>query len=111
MKREIVNPGTKYYIISAKHTNAKDEFITLWRPDNAGYCYAKEHAGVYNGYEKGYHDTDIVVEADKLEPLFIKVEDMGVHRLPNHNSVWKQLGYKLHKGKLQPLTHIPSKTA
>lgn len=46
-----------YYIISLKHTGKNDRFITLWRPDNAGYCWFKENAGLYDGYEKGYHDS------------------------------------------------------
>ncbi len=107
--RERINQGTNYYIISGKHTNPNDEFITLWRPDDAGYCYAKEHAGIYDGYEKGYHDTDIVVEASKLEPLFIKTENY--HMLPNHNSVWKQLGYMLKRGKLHPLKNVKESKA
>ncbi len=35
--------------------------MTLWRPDNAGYCYSKEHAGLYKEIQEGYHDDDNVL--------------------------------------------------
>lgn len=99
--KKIVNPETKYYIISTKHTGPNDEFITLWRPDNAGYCYAKEHAGIYEGYKSGYHDvSDIPVKVEVLGPLFEYLPGYRIHRLRNDNSVWSQLGYKLVKGEL-----------
>ncbi len=61
----------------------------------------KEHAGVYEGYEDGYHNNgNIPVKIETLDNLFIYISEMGVRRLPNHNSVWKQIGYKLVKGEL-----------
>lgn len=38
----------KYYIVSIKHTHKADQYISLWRPDNAGYCYSLEWAGKYD---------------------------------------------------------------
>lgn len=38
----------KYYIVSVKHTRKTDPYITFWRPDNAGYCYALSWAGQYD---------------------------------------------------------------
>jgi hypothetical protein len=29
-----------YYIISLKHTQKHDKYITLWRPENCGYCHS-----------------------------------------------------------------------
>lgn len=47
-----------YYVISLKHTNNKDKYITLWRPDNKGYCWPAQWAGVYTEYIRGYHHSD-----------------------------------------------------
>jgi len=44
-----------YYILSLKHSNAKDKFLTLWRDRNSGYCYSIDQAGVYPEYKEGYH--------------------------------------------------------
>ena len=45
-----------YYIISLKHTHKEDKHITLWRPDNSGYCYAQDQAGQYAEIIEGYHN-------------------------------------------------------
>ena len=39
---------SKYYIVSVKHTQSDDPYITLWNPNNAGYCYRTEAAGQYD---------------------------------------------------------------
>jgi hypothetical protein len=57
-EKQIINPGTEYYVVSLKHTGKKDKFITLWRPDNKGYCWPISIAGTYNGFEFGYHLSD-----------------------------------------------------
>lgn len=69
----------KYYIISLKHTREDEQYLTLWRPDNGGYCYFREYAGVYDGYEKGYHDSDnnIPVLEKVLDEMFVEVEYRG----------------------------------
>jgi hypothetical protein len=48
----------KYYIVSLKHTSKKDKYLTLWRPDNKGYCWPMSLAGVYEDYEPGYHNDE-----------------------------------------------------
>lgn len=81
MKEKIIkNPDQEYYVVSLKHTNKKDKYMTLWRPNNAGYCWPLELAGVYNGYEPGYHHHDgenIAVRVSHMPKKFITVDDQG----------------------------------
>lgn len=53
----IIDPTTEYYVISLAHTHRKDKYITLWRPDNKGYCWPLPLAGTYLGYQHGYHNN------------------------------------------------------
>ena len=89
---------SKYYIICLKHTRKKDSFFTLWRPNNAGYCWFKDHAGVYDGYEKGYHDScnNVPVLKEVLDKLFIDIEYEGkmVKAVLNNPENRKKLGIK-----------------
>lgn len=57
MEKVIISPEKEFLILSLKHTNKKDKYITLWRPDNKGYCWMIDAAGRYKGYQKGYHDS------------------------------------------------------
>ena len=38
----------RFYIFSAKHTKAGDEFLMWWRPKSAGYTWNLDAAGVYD---------------------------------------------------------------
>lgn len=40
-----LNP--RCYIFSIKHTPERDKFVTFWGPNNAGYAYTLERAGIY----------------------------------------------------------------
>lgn len=92
------------YIISLKHTNKGDQFITLWRPNDAGYCWFKEDAGKYAKPKKDYHDSDdsIPITFEDAEKLFILITYDGElkHCIPNCSAVWKQLCVKMVKGNL-----------
>lgn len=92
---------SKYYIICLKHTNKKDAYLTLWRPNNGGYCWFKDNAGVYDGYEKGYHDScnSIPVLKEKLDNLFTDVEYDGkkVKAVLNNPENRKKLGIRITK--------------
>lgn len=88
-----------YYIISLAHTFKQDKFITLWRPNNAGYCYSKESAGLYEVPEKGYHDSDsnmpiVDSEAEKLFQL-LPYDREEKYMIPNIKSVWDKLNVKM----------------
>lgn len=47
-----------FYIISLKHTAKGDEFLTLWRANNQGYCNAIQAAGRYEKPVPDYHDNE-----------------------------------------------------
>lgn len=98
-----------YHVISLTHTNKRDKYITLWRPNNAGYCYSKEMAGSYETPQKGYHDSDDnmpILETD-AEKLFIFAQyDKGgdyLHLIPNCQAVWNVLNVKMTKNGLKRL--------
>ena len=84
-----------YYVISLKHTHRHDKYITLWRPDNRGYCYSKENAGFYPIPEKGYHDNDdnMPISVEVAEGLFEKLPYDGEIKfmIPNIRATWKKL--------------------
>lgn len=37
-----------YYVVSIKHTMRDHLYITIWRPDDRGYCWALSRAGRYD---------------------------------------------------------------
>jgi len=92
------------YVISLKHTNKTDPFLTLWRPDNKGYCQSLNSAGVYENPEKGYHDSDdsIPVQQEILDRMGSTVEIDGELKtfVPNNRYTLSELGLKFVKGNL-----------
>jgi len=98
-----------YYIISLTHTLKGEQWITLWRDKNAGYCYTKEEAGLYEKPEPGYHDSDInmPISEDDANKLFVKTPNdiygAFVFLIPNCKRVWNILGVKITKKGLQKL--------
>lgn len=84
-----------YYIISLKHTWKRDKWITLWRPDDAGYTYYKESAGQYENPKKGYHDSDsaVPVKIEIADKLFKEDPDRrGQFAIRNTKANYKRLG-------------------
>lgn len=79
MKKELTNPEIDYFIVSLSHTEKTDKYFTLWRPDNAGYCYPLELAGLYKGYDDGYHKNseNIPVPVVALPKKFLIRDDGG----------------------------------
>ena len=98
-----------YLIISFVHTKKSDPYITLWRPNNAGYCFSKEMAGLYEKPEKGYHDSEngMSISEEDASNLFIFAPyDKGgekKHLIPNCQAVWNQLNLKMTKNGLKKL--------
>lgn len=88
----------QYYVVSLSHTNKKDNYVTIWRPDNAGYCWSREQAGVYDSFQPGYHDseTNIAVEKSTLDKYFLPVvyDGKNKHMIPNCQLVWDALGVR-----------------
>lgn len=94
----------EYYIISLKHTAKTDRYLTLWRPDNAGYCLSKEMAGIYTELKYGYHDSEgqLPIEKEVLEKLMINITIDGFdrHAVPNCVAVWDVLRVKFIRNDL-----------
>lgn len=93
------------YIVSLTHTMRHEKYITLWRPNNSGYCYSKEMAGFYENPEKGYHDNDgnKPISEDEAKELFQDLPYDGVMKMmiPNNKETWEKLGVKMTKNGLQ----------
>jgi len=89
------------YIISLMHSHRKDQFITLWRPDDAGYCYDFKNAGIYPEPKKGYHDSDINMPIAIEDASKLAIDYHDSKRILNVKYVWDQLGVKMTKHGLQ----------
>jgi hypothetical protein len=90
----------QYIVISLKHTLRRHKAITLWRPDDKGYCWLLPSAGIYDKQRifdhLGYYNTgyDIAVPVDLVRELSSNVEyDTKEHGvcLPNNATTWKRL--------------------
>lgn len=73
----------KQYIISLKRTKKEEPYITLWRPNDRGYCWFKDLAGVYTEIEEGYHHSEdsIPISEEIADQLFVEVTDGDTKRL------------------------------
>lgn len=64
---------SEFYIVSLKHTRRKDRYVTLWKPDDRGYCFRTSNAGRYaEGNVRahlGYYNsgTSIAVPCDVID--------------------------------------------
>lgn len=95
----------KYYIISLKHTNKTDSYLTLWRADNSGYCISRELAGIYTEIQDGYHNSEgqLVIECEQLDKLMILVtneDKKEFNAVPNCMAIHRILGVKYKKHEL-----------
>jgi len=93
-----------FYVISLTHTMRHEKYITLWRPDNKGYCYSKENAGLYETPKKDYHDScdNMPISEEDAEKLFKKLPYDNVEKdmIPNNKETWKILNAKMTKNGL-----------
>ena len=91
----------QYIVISLKHTHRRHKAITLWRPDDKGYCWPLERAGRYaeSGVLEhlGYYNSgcsNIAVPYELVKRLAVDTEydtkEFGIC-LPNNAKTWKQL--------------------
>lgn len=91
----------EYIVISLKHTFRRHKAITLWRPDDRGYCWTLSRAGRYAESQVldhlGYYNTgydDIAVPLELVEKLASEVEydhkEFGLC-LPNNAETWRRL--------------------
>lgn len=99
-----------YYIISLQHTHRTDKYITLWRPDNKGYCYSKESAGIYETPKENYHDSpsNVPIKVEDAENLFLLLPYEGEQKfmIPNIKLVWDKLGFKMTKNGLSKIKPV-----
>lgn len=92
---------SEFIVISIKHTQRQHKAITLWRPDDRGYCWTLDRAGRYAeaqvmehlGYYNTGHD-DIAVPLELVGQLACDVEydtkESGIC-LPNNAATWQSL--------------------
>lgn len=104
MKINPINTHQIYRIVSMKHTNKRDKYITLWGPNDAGYHFSREMAGVYYGYVPGYHESEgnMPVTEELAQSLFQKViyDGKEKHMIPNNRHSWDLLQLKWYRGVL-----------
>lgn len=96
-----------YYLVSLSNTKWNDMYLTLWRPDNAGYCYSKGMAGIYSALDKGYHISEhtlpiSVFAAQRLDlfdesPFEISHNFENRLMIPNTKAIRDILGIKTSK--------------
>ena len=93
-----------HYIISLYHPQHSAMFLTLWGPDNKGYCYSKEYAGIYENPEPGYHNSDdkIPISVEEAEKVFISYPSDGkmIQAIPNCKAIWNLLNVKRNRYRL-----------
>jgi hypothetical protein len=51
------DPANEFYIVDLRPEWARKPYVTVWRPDNAGYAYPLSWGGVYrlDELKPGYH--------------------------------------------------------
>jgi hypothetical protein len=103
-----------YYVVSVKHTKREDPYITLWNPDNKGYCYRIEVAGKYTestiAAHLGYYHTgcsNIAVKCEVIDAMVVMSKpgylDTAGHVAPNDKGMWFDILY----APKWPLPHEP----
>lgn len=94
----------EYIIVSLKHTRQEDPYITLWNPENRGYCYRLNIAGRYTeqdlrSWPKYYNGGENTIAVNTLrldETMLVMCKDNGYldipgYVFPNTEEVWTML--------------------
>ena len=94
-------PERTFIVLSLKHTHRRHKAITLWRPNDSGYRWTLERAGIYGEslvmerlsyYKSGC--SNIAVPYALVKRLAVDIEydtkEYGIC-LPNNAKTWKQL--------------------
>ena len=73
------------YIVNLSHTQRDDRYITIWRPDDKGYCWALSRAGKYTSdhvmQHLGYYNSGCSNVAVPCEIL----DAVAVAPIPGHH--------------------------
>lgn len=92
-----------FYIVSIRHTPARDIYITFWRPDDRGYAYPLSWAGRYPrervaGHLGYYNDghNNIAVPCRVVDPLSVApanglIDNDAGPVVPNSRANWNTL--------------------
>lgn len=73
------------YIVNLSHTSGEDRYITVWRPEDRGYCWALSRAGRYTlenvlahpaYYNSGYANVAVPCEV---------LDGIGVDPIKGHH--------------------------
>lgn len=87
----------EYIYISLKHTHKSDGFITMWRPNERGYCWNYNWAGVYQTPYAHQTDSVFSVKRDLVFSLCKTIHFEGQDQivLPHTKEVRDKLGINL----------------
>lgn len=95
-----------YYVVSVKHTHRDHLYVTLWRPDNKGYCWRIESAGKYPesmiAQHLGYYHSgcsNIAVKCEVIDAMVVPSQpgylDFPGMCPPNNRAMWEDILYDL----------------
>jgi len=86
----------KYYHISLKWTAHNDEAFKFFGPDNNGYTYVLEHAGVYDKDWTNFNEGIISIPVEMIEAFKVEVTNKDtrekLHMCPNRGFIRKAFG-------------------
>ncbi|WP_198387826.1 hypothetical protein [Burkholderia ubonensis] len=97
------NEPREYYVISNKHTRRENRYVTLWCPDDKGYCFRTSNAGRYSEERVrahlGYYNSgcSIAVPCDIIDALTVmttpddRLDGPDGPALLNTGAKWKVL--------------------
>jgi hypothetical protein len=93
-----------YYVVSVKHTKREDPYLTLWNPDDNGYChraciagkYAESHVAAHLDYYHTGH-SDIAVKCEVIDAMLVMsppgyLDTPGLVA-PNSKAMWFDILY------------------
>jgi len=87
---------TQFYHLSLKWTYKKDEAFQFWRPNNSGYTYLLEEAGIYPENKTNLSEGILSVPVDVINQFKQKVlnrkSKKTFHMCPNRGFIRKALG-------------------
>lgn len=94
----------KYYILSLKHTNKDDVWLTFWRPEERGYCWFKDWAGMYELLNPNplvfERDSCVYVSENLLADMWTPVYYEEEIRLVVFNNFLNRQKLLIHKSQL-----------